>query len=206
MIAGIDLPTYLVLIDVQEQFASAHLPSLHAGIERAIEWAEENEVPVVNVLFEDCGPLVIEVACALLDADVEVIHVQKSTMSAWPTLVEHEILEGRSRCFLCGVNTDVCVADTADDLSRNGHLVALIGDACDSHTHLRWEMQSMCPDEVILQLLSDVRHDGHEMELERQELFGRLTWLADLPDLLCESGRDDHEVCDPGVASGVVVV
>jgi hypothetical protein len=178
-------PTYLFVIDVQEYYPSAHIEELQQAVSAAIEWADDNSVPIIVLLMESGGELIMPVAHDLLRARTEVIRVVKHQETGWPALIFSGLLGVPSRCFLCGLNTDICVAATAEDLVLDGHTVSIIADACASHSHLAWELHGNR--EEIMQILHEQPWPNHEAEIARQQHFGRVTWLEDLPTLTTAS-------------------
>lgn len=179
------MPTFLLVIDMQEFYPSAHLEQLQQAVSVAIEWADDNAVPIIVLLMESGGELIMPVAQDLLRASSEVIRLVKHQETGWPAMIYAGLLSHPSHCFLCGLNTDICVAATAEDLIMDGHIVSIIADACASHSHLSWELHGQR--ETIMRILQEKPHPNHNAEIARQRQFGRVICLTDLPQLTTDS-------------------
>ena len=128
----------LVVIDMQERLmpaiADGDAVTHAAGI--LIEAARQLDVPVVvtEQYPKGLGPTV-EAIAGRLPNDAAV--VEKMTFSAARNLdfvsqVEGFKAEGRDHIVVCGVESHVCVMQTAADLGALGYTVHIVVDACGS--------------------------------------------------------------------------
>ena len=128
----------LVVIDMQERLmpaiADGDAVTRAAGI--LIEASRQLDVPVVvtEQYPRGLGPTVDAIA-GLLPNDAAV--VEKMTFSAARNLdfvshVEGFKAGGRDHIVVCGVESHVCVMQTAADLDAQGHTVHIVADACGS--------------------------------------------------------------------------
>jgi len=119
----------LVVVDVQEAFRSA-IPDfalIASRIATAIRGFEILGVPViVTEQYPDgLGRTAEEIRFTLPD-DFDVI--EKTTFSSYGTAAFAESLADRKQVVLCGIETHVCVNQTAHDLLQNGFEVHLLSD------------------------------------------------------------------------------
>ena len=128
----------LVVIDMQERLmpaiADGDAVTRAAGI--LIEASRQLDVPVVvtEQYPKGLGPTV-EAIAGRLPNDAAV--VEKMTFSAARNLdfvsqVEGLKAEGRDHIVVCGVESHVCVMQTAADLGAQGYTVHIVVDACGS--------------------------------------------------------------------------
>ena len=128
----------LVVIDMQERLmpaiADGDAVTRAAGI--LIEAARHLEVPVVVTEQYPKGlGSTIEAISGLLPNDAAV--VEKMTFSAarnhdFATQIDRLDAGGRDRIVVCGVESHVCVMQTAADLHAQGCTVHIVADACGS--------------------------------------------------------------------------
>jgi len=125
----------LIVIDVQDKlFRLMHQrQELLERLQRLIRGARALELPVVwaEQYPEGMGATVAEVA-ALLDG----APIPKKTFSCWahPPLRRAIRATGADRFVLAGIETHVCVFQTARDLLAAGHRVEVAGDCVSSRT------------------------------------------------------------------------
>ena len=128
----------LVVIDMQERLmpaiAEVDAVTRTAGI--LIEAARQLGVPVVvtEQYPKGLGPTVDAIA-GRLPNDAAV--VEKMTFSAarnldFASLIDGLKAGGRDHIVVCGVESHVCVMQTAADLDAQGCAVHIVGDACGS--------------------------------------------------------------------------
>ena len=128
----------LVVIDMQERLmpviADGDAVTRAAGI--LIEASRQLDVPVVvtEQYPKGLGPTVDAIA-GLLPNDAVV--VEKMTFSAARNLdfvshVQGFKAGGRDHIVVCGVESHVCVMQTAADLDAQGYTVHIVADACGS--------------------------------------------------------------------------
>ena len=128
----------LVVIDVQQYFLDKLPPGWRAPLVERIAWlmrvARRLDIPVIATAedVERDGPLVPElVRC--LPADAPPVF-DKMVFGLWGQEDIRAAVEGTNRdCFvLVGLETDVCVAQSALGLRAAGYRVAVVEDACAS--------------------------------------------------------------------------
>jgi nicotinamidase-related amidase len=128
----------LVVIDMQERLmpaiADADAVTRAAGI--LIEASRQLEVPVVvtEQYPKGLGPTVDAIASRLPNGAAV---VEKMTFSAARNLdfasrIDELRAAGRDHIVLCGVESHVCVMQTAADLGAEGCTVHIVADACSS--------------------------------------------------------------------------
>lgn len=128
----------LVVIDVQQYFLDKLPPDRRALLVERIAWlmrvAHLLDVPVIATA-EDVqrnGPLVPELVHCLPPGAPPVF--DKMVFGLWGQTNIRAAVEASGRdCFvLVGLETDVCVAQSALGLCAAGYRVAVVGDACAS--------------------------------------------------------------------------
>ncbi len=125
--------TALVVIDVQEAFAKA-VQSFEEVVEATrvlVEGAKALEIPVVvtEQYPRGLGDTVAPVRAALGEA---ADRLPKTVFSA--AQADGFDLQGRDQALLCGIETHVCVSQTAHDLLGRGVEVHVASDAVSSRT------------------------------------------------------------------------
>lgn len=124
----------LITIDVQERLAPAvsDTDTVQAEIRKLLMAAGKLSIPCVftEQYPAGLGATLPQVREAVRQAEV----VEKITFSAmgepaFPVFLERM---ARSQLLLCGMETHVCVLQTALDLQGRGHEVYVIADACGS--------------------------------------------------------------------------
>ena len=122
----------LVVVDVQEAFRPAvmEFDEVASGVAKLIQGAKALGVPVVATeqYPKGLGKTVPEVAEPL--GDVEPI--EKVCFSA--AEADDFDLSGREQALLCGIESHVCVSQTAHDLLDRGVEVHVAADAVSSRT------------------------------------------------------------------------
>ena len=128
----------LVVIDMQERLmpviAEGEAVTRAAGV--LIEASRQLEVPVVvtEQYPKGLGPTVDAIA-GRLPNDATVI--EKMTFSAarnhdFAFRLDGLMVAGRDHIVICGVESHVCVMQTAADLDARGYIVHIVADACGS--------------------------------------------------------------------------
>ncbi len=123
--------TVLVVIDVQEKLmaAMARRAAVVTAADKLIRAARLLEVPVLFTVqyVKGLGPVCTELA----EATAGLAPIEKMTFSCCGADAFTRALKdaGRQRVLLCGVETHVCVQQTALDLLAGGHDVYLAADA-----------------------------------------------------------------------------
>ena len=128
----------LVVIDVQQHFLDKLPPGWRVPLVERVAWlmraARALDIPVVATAedMERLGPLVPELA-RCLPPDAPPVF-DKTVFGAWGQSDIRAALEesGRDSFVLAGLETDVCVAQSALGLRAGGCRVAVVADACGS--------------------------------------------------------------------------
>lgn len=164
--------TVLVVIDVQEAFrtAIADFTKIAERIAKVAEGFQILELPIVvtEQYPKGLGRTAKEIL-SVLPQDFEVI--EKSTFSSCgaSTFVEKLHSFGAKQILLCGLETHICVNQTAHDLLNNGFEVHLLTDAVasrfenDKQTGLQKMFSSGATPATIemslFELLKDSKHE-----------------------------------------------
>ena len=127
----------LLLVDLQTKLyaamapSSAHFPARVALLARS---AVALDIPVVvtRQYPQGLGPLVPELAAALPEA---LCPLDKMTFSCWADEAVAGALDaGRDQIVIAGIETHVCVLQTAFDLRARDRHVFVLADACASRS------------------------------------------------------------------------
>ncbi|MBN1124621.1 MAG: hydrolase [Sedimentisphaerales bacterium] len=161
----------LVVIDVQGKLAQLmhEKERLFNNIQVLIRIAKALEIPILwcQQVPQALGPTVESIA-ALLDG---IESIDKSSFSSCgdPGFQKRWKSLNRQQAILCGIETHICVCQTACDLLETGHEVAVIADAVSSRTpenkqialdRMAAEGAMIYSVEMLLfELLGDARHD-----------------------------------------------
>jgi nicotinamidase-related amidase len=128
----------LVVVDVQEAFRKAVPPfeEVANGVATLIQGAEAIGIPIVasEQYPSGLGETVPEVAEHLPDG---VEPIEKVCFSA--AEADGFDLDGRDQALVCGIETHVCVSQTALDLLDSGTTVHVARDAVGSRTKANWK-------------------------------------------------------------------
>lgn len=126
----------LLVVDIQERL----LPAMFAGNQvvantvRLIQGARILGVPILmsEQYRRGLGATVPEIASLVPEPD----RFEKLTFSAWSEPALRQAMEacGRSNWTICGIESHVCVTQTAFDLLASGRRVFVAADACASRT------------------------------------------------------------------------
>lgn len=134
--------TVLVLIDIQGKLARIVHDSEFVidSISRAVQGAKVLGLPILwlEQYPKGLGPTVEEIALHLTDEKP----IEKITFSAYDTEEFVEVLEktGCKNVLLAGIETHICVYQTAAHLIENGYNVELLADCVTSRTALNREI------------------------------------------------------------------
>lgn len=155
--------TVLLVIDVQERFAPV-IADYEDMLERSkvlIAGCKALEIPVLltEQYPEGLGPTVPEIQTALEDADCQRFEKRRFSLVEEELEIELRAL-GRSHLILCGIETHVCVAQSAEDLMDQGYRVHLAVDA----------ISSRYPEDKRI-ALQQLQHDGAKLASVEGLLF-----------------------------------
>lgn len=125
----------LLVVDVQEAFRDAigNFATIASNIARAVSGFEMLGLPVLvtEQYPKGLGPTAEEIRFSLAD---NFDPIEKTAFSAFGAAEVRIRLEqvGAKQIVLCGVETHVCVNQTAHDLLKNGYFVHLLTDCVGS--------------------------------------------------------------------------
>lgn len=128
--------TVLVLVDIQGKLAQIvdESESVIGNIAKVTEGARLLELPVLwlEQYPKGLGRTVEDIAQHLKDLEP----IEKITFSAYntPEFVEKLQATGRKKVLLAGIETHICVYQTAAHLLRNGYEVEVLADCVSSRT------------------------------------------------------------------------
>ena len=133
----------LLIIDIQERLSAAMPPDVLPGVVRnariLVETAREFNLPVyVSEQYpKGLGPTVAEIREGLADGNrpIEKMVFSCCAESAFQPVFSQS---GARSWILCGMETHVCVLQTALDLLQQGQRVYIAADACSSRTEFNW--------------------------------------------------------------------
>ena len=130
--------TVLVAVDLQEPFLR-HIPDrerLVANVDLLIRAAGHLDVPVLVTLqyASRMGGVVPEIAAALPAGSAPPCDKMTFSCAGTDAFIEALSSTGRTRVLLCGVETHICVAQTALDLIALGYQVHCAADAVSSRS------------------------------------------------------------------------
>lgn len=130
----------LLIVDIQVAVLKAmrDAETVVANTARLIEGAKLFSVPIVLTLQnpERLGGCPEPVEAAL--PPVEPIHKMVFSCCEEPSFVEKLREIGRKQVMLLGIESHVCVLQTAHDLTAHGYEVHVVQDACSSRTEANW--------------------------------------------------------------------
>jgi nicotinamidase-related amidase len=128
--------TVLVIVDVQGKLAQLmhDKEALFANLQRLIQGIQVLEVPIIWLEQnpKGLGPTIPEVAALLPDGEP----IPKFSFSCCGNAAFMRALRGaqRANVLLCGIETHVCIYQTAMDLLALGYGVHVVADAVSSRT------------------------------------------------------------------------
>ena len=129
--------TTLLIIDVQERLVPVMLnkEKLLDNLQLLIKGANVLELPIVYTeqVPEKLGPTLPEIADLLADDTTPISKSSFSCYGCTPFVQQLKKL-GRKQVLVAGIETHVCVYQTAIDLLEQGYEVQLVTDAVSSRT------------------------------------------------------------------------
>lgn len=134
--------TVLVLIDIQGKLAQIVHESefILNNIEKVTIGARTLDLPVLwlEQYPKGLGPTVEQISQHLTD----LLPIEKITFSAYdtPEFVTQLQATGRKKVLLAGIESHICVYQTAADLLENGYEVEVLADCVSSRTKLNSEI------------------------------------------------------------------
>ena len=173
--------TALVVVDIQEAFRSAisDFPLVAARASIAVRGFQILDLPIIitEQYPKGLGRTAEEILFALPD-DFE--FVEKTAFSSCGAQPFYEKLKATnvSQVVLCGIETHICVNQTAHDLLTEAFEVHILADAVasrfpiDKETALRkMQMNGVVPSTVEMALFELMRDAKHEQFKEIQKLI-----------------------------------
>jgi nicotinamidase-related amidase len=170
----------LVVVDVQEKLAAAmgRREQVVATIVRMVRFAELVGAPIVvtRQYPGGLGDTVPEVAAALADAakTVKVAVVDKMSFCACdePAFLEALYDTARSQAVIVGMESHICVTQTALTLAKKTYPVQVVADACCSR-----------------------RDDDHEVALDRLRTAGVVVTTSEsvMYEVVSRAGTDEFK-------------
>ena len=170
----------LLIVDVQEAFRDAigNFSVIAANIARAAAGFQLLDLPIVvtEQYPKGLGPTAEEIRYSLPD-DLEPI--EKSAFSAFGSAAFRQRVESlnRKQIVLCGIETHICVNQTALDLVANGYDVHLLTDCVGSRFEHdkaagleKMNAAGVVPSSVELALFEMMVDSKHEKFKELQAL------------------------------------
>lgn len=146
----------LVVVDIQELFRSviSDMELVLANSSRLVRFCQQLEVPVVvtEQYPAKLGTTVEELRAPLKEWNP----IEKIAFSCGgcPEFLNRLNQLGRKQILLCGIETHVCVYQTARDLVREGYQVALAADAVSSRLPLNREIGIEAMRDLGVQIMS----------------------------------------------------
>lgn len=133
----------LLVIDIQEKL----LPPIHEkeqlirNSQLLIRLANILSLPVIATTqyAKGLGPIVPEIA-SLLPATKALDKMEFGCFGNGEFCSNLSRLQGRNTLLLCGMETHICVLQTALGALNQGHLVQVAADAVSSRTELNWKL------------------------------------------------------------------
>jgi isochorismate hydrolase len=134
----------LVVVDVQDvlmkQMNQGVAERVIRNIRTLLSFAQNMAIPVLitEQYPKGLGPTVSEIKMEL----GTILPIEKVSFSCCGVETFNEKLNqtGRKQVILAGIETHVCVLQTADDLIKAGHEVHVVADAICSRRKLDWEI------------------------------------------------------------------
>ncbi len=133
----------LVVIDIQEKLAPhiVEIEKITKQINTMIEGAKLLKIPIIltEQYPEGLGRTISEVASHIRD---DAIKIMKRTFSCWrePSFQSAVKATNRKEIILVGIETHICMFQTASDMLQAGFLVEVPADATSSRTKINYEI------------------------------------------------------------------
>jgi nicotinamidase-related amidase len=129
--------TALIVVDIQGNLAMAMSgrEALFDSVARLVDGAKLLGLPILwaEQVPEKLGPTIADIARRLADVTAPIAKCAFSCMSD-PVFAEALVATGKRRFLLCGVETHICVFQTAAQLLSRGYVVHVVADAVSSRT------------------------------------------------------------------------
>jgi nicotinamidase-related amidase len=127
----------LIVVDMQEPFLGAihGRDALTANVRLLCEAARILKIPIIATeqYAERMGPVVPEIAAVLGEQTAPINKLSFSCADS-PGFQKALVAAGRHQIVICGVETHICVSQTAHDLLHAGYRVHVTADGVSSRT------------------------------------------------------------------------
>jgi nicotinamidase-related amidase len=137
----------LLVIDVQEKLSAVMPQEVFArtleNLVRCVEGAKLLGIPIVwtEQYVKGLGPTVDRLRSAMPEG---LKPIEKLVFSSCAAPAVRESLRGRSQVMCVGMETHVCVFQTARDLEELGVRTFIVGDAVISRAKINWKLGLEC--------------------------------------------------------------
>ena len=130
--------TIILMIDMQEKLVSA--TSAEFEVKQAEKILKASEILDIPVLVSEQYPKGLGQTVPSLRSEKQ-HYIEKTAFSIFNESGFAEIIKGynRKQIVLFGIETHICVYQTAMDLVKNGYEVILVKDACKSRKEFEYE-------------------------------------------------------------------
>ena len=172
--------TVLLIIDVQEAFRDVigNFSVIAVNIARAVSGAQLLELPIIvtEQYPKGLGPTAEEIRFSLSDGFNA---IEKTTFSSFGSPDFRRKIEGieRRQVLACGIETHICVGQTAHDLIANGYDVHLLTDCVGSRFEhdkaaglAKMKVAGVVPSSVEMAMFEMMVDAKHEKFREMQAL------------------------------------
>lgn len=130
----------LVVVDMQERLLPviAEKESVLENVTRLLRFVREIELPILMARQTKLGEIVSEIR----DLTLSSAAVEKSHFNCFASSGFREQIEalGRRALLLCGIETHICVTQTALHALEVGYRVHVVADATSSRNRRNWEI------------------------------------------------------------------
>jgi len=133
----------LLIIDIQDRLIPTIFKAdrILLNIETLIKLAEIYQIPILVTEQKKLGTTTLKIKEILKDFN-SYNPIRKLDFSCYRNEEFRRVLKETnvSNILVCGIETHICVSQTALDLIRNGYIVHIIGDATSSHKKEDYEI------------------------------------------------------------------
>ena len=133
----------LLIIDIQDRLIPTIFKAdgILLNIETLIKLAEIYQIPILVTEQKKLGTTTLKIKEILMDSN-SYNPIRKLDFSCYRNEEFRRVLKETnvSNILVCGIETHICVSQTALDLIRNGYIVHIIGDATSSHKKEDYEI------------------------------------------------------------------
>ena len=133
----------LVVMDMQEPFLRTvfERERVIRNVSALVKGAQTLRIPIISTTQyeEKMGGILPEIQELLPPLHS---HIDKITFSGYhsPAFVSEVTRTGRRQVILCGVESHICISQTAHDLAASGFQAHVVADAVSSRTETNWKI------------------------------------------------------------------